>query len=172
MARAWLKGTYDFSFSGLKTAMLHLAEGLVEERQGAEQGRAGSGRQVSQYTRMGAQAARRGATNVGLLAASFQEAIVDVLAVKTRLAAQEYHVKQVLLAGGVAANLALRERLQRELQPLRIRLTYPPIEFCTDNAAMIAGAAFFHLSRGERHGLELDVQPNLSLPFATKVHPV
>jgi N6-L-threonylcarbamoyladenine synthase len=163
LPRAWLRGTYDFSFSGLKTAMLHLAEGASG---GGEQQASGeSGRQVSRYTHMGAQAAQKGAPNVPLLAASFQEAIVDVLAVKTRLAAQEYHVKQVVLAGGVAANKSLRARLEQELRPLRIRLSYPPIEFCTDNAAMIASAAFFHLCQGEQHGLDLDVQPGLSLPF-------
>ncbi len=93
---------------------------------------------------------------------------MDVLAVKTRLAAQEYHVKQVILAGGVAANVNLRARLERELRPLNIRLKYPAIEFCTDNAAMIASAAFFHLLRGEQHGLDLDVEPGLSLPFTKK----
>ncbi len=162
LPRAWLRGTYDFSFSGLKTAMLHLAEGATaNERSSAES----EGKQISHYTRMGALAAQKGTTNIPFLAASFQEAIVDVLAVKTRLAAQEYNVKQVVLAGGVAANVRLRNRIEQELQPLSIRLSYPPIEFCTDNAAMIAGAAFFHLSRGERHGLDLDVQPGLSLPF-------
>ncbi len=162
LPRAWLRGTYDFSFSGLKTAMLHLAEGATaDERPAAES----EGKQVSHYTRMGAQAAQKGTTNVTFLAASFQEAIVDVLAVKTRLAAQEFGVKQVVLAGGVAANVRLRSRIEQELSPLSIQLSYPPIEFCTDNAAMIAGAAFFHLSRGEQHGLDLDVQPGLSLPF-------
>lgn len=155
LPRAWLRGTYDFSFSGLKTAMLHLAEGATEQET----------KQVSQYTRMGAQAARHGMPNVALLAASFQEAVVDVLAVKTRMAAQEYHVKQVVLAGGVAANVNLRKRIEQELAPLNIRLNYPPIEFCTDNAAMIAGAAYFHLCLGERHDFDLDVQPGLSLPF-------
>lgn len=170
LPRAWLRGTYDFSFSGLKTAMLHLAEGASEDRQTSRTapGATGKQEQVSQYTRMGTQAARHGAVNVSLLASSFQEAIVDVLAVKTRLAAQEYHVKQVVLAGGVAANLSLRQRLEQELLPLRIRLRYPPIEFCTDNAAMIASAAFFHLSRGEHHNLDLDVAPGLSLPFSKK----
>jgi N6-L-threonylcarbamoyladenine synthase len=170
LPRAWLRGTYDFSFSGLKTAMLHLAEGVSEQQHAAATHTAvgmksGEGRQVSQYTRMGVQAAQRGTPNVDLLAASFQDAIVDVLAVKTRMAAQEYHVKQVVLAGGVAANLSLRTRLEQELQPQRIHLSYPPIEFCTDNAAMIAGAAFFHLCRGEYSGLDLDVHPGLSLPF-------
>ncbi len=158
LPRAWLRGTYDFSFSGLKTAMLHLAEGATEDAQS-------EGKQVSRYTRVGTQIAEAGPTSVPLLAAGFQEAIVDVLAVKTRLAAQEYSVKQVVLAGGVAANVRLRQRLEQELQPLSISLRYPPIEFCTDNAAMIAGAAFFHLAHGERHGLNLDVDPGLSLPF-------
>ncbi|WP_376794593.1 tRNA (adenosine(37)-N6)-threonylcarbamoyltransferase complex transferase subunit TsaD [Thermogemmatispora sp.] len=164
LPRAWLRGTYDFSFSGLKTAMLHLAEGLVADQQPARPLPSG-GRQISRYTTMGSEAARRGQVHVGLLAASFQEAIVDVLAVKTRLAAQEYHVRQVLLAGGVAANVALRARLEEELRPLGIQLQYPPIEFCTDNAAMVAAAAFFHLLHGERHDLDLDVEPGLSLPF-------
>src|SRR6266849_1911074 len=170
LPRSWLRGTYDFSFSGLKTAMLHLAEGAAGDQNilhARSSGNAGTtGKQVSQYTRMGVQAAQRGGANVELLAASFQEAVVDVLAVKTRLAAQEYHVKQVVLAGGVAANVHLRTRLERELLPLNIRLKYPPIEFCTDNAAMIASAAFFHLLRGEQHGLDLDVEPGLSLPFS------
>lgn len=165
LPRAWLRGTYDFSFSGLKTAMLHLAEGVIEDQRGSQVQGSAEEKQGSQYTRMGVQAAQKGTVNVALLAASFQEAVVDVLAVKTRLAAQEYHVKQVILAGGVAANANLRTRLEQELRPLKIRLSYPPIEFCTDNAAMIAGAAFFHLCRGERHGLDLDVQPGLSLPF-------
>lgn len=168
LPRAWLRGTYDFSFSGLKTAVLHLAEGATENQRPPSS--AGSGekkKQISRYTSMGLTAQKSG-LNVPLLAASFQEAVVDVLAVKTRLAVQEYHVKQVLLAGGVAANTALRARLQQELQPLNIRLTYPPIAYCTDNAAMIASAAFFHLIHGEQHGLSLDVQPGLSLPFKAR----
>ena len=169
LPRSWLRGTYDFSFSGLKTAVLHLAEGVVGEQDVLSQSASKhTGKQVSQYTRMGAQAAQRGGADMELLAASFQEAVVDVLAVKTRLAAQEYHVKQVVLAGGVAANNSLRDRLERELNPLNIHLKYPPIEFCTDNAAMIASAAFFHLLRGEQHGLDLDVEPGLSLPFSKK----
>jgi N6-L-threonylcarbamoyladenine synthase len=167
LPRAWLRGTYDFSFSGLKTAVLHLAEGAAGDQQGASGNK--EGKQVSQYTRMGAQSAQKGNVSVPLLASSFQEAVVDVLAVKTRLAAQEYHVKQVLLAGGVAANASLRVRLEQELHPFNIHLNYPPIEFCTDNAAMIGSAAFFHLLRGEQHGLDLDVQPGLSLPFSKKI---
>lgn len=167
LPRAWLRGTYDFSFSGLKTAMLHLAEGATAEQQ-AGSAQEQPAKQTSQYTRMGTQAAQRGGANVALLSSSFQEAIVEVLSVKTLLAAQEYHVKQVLLAGGVAANASLRARLVQEFQPLHIRLHYPPLAFCTDNAAMIGSAAFFHLSQGEQHGLDLDVDPGLSLPFARR----
>ncbi len=177
LPRAWLKGTYDFSFSGVKTAMLHLAEGiLATQEQQAQQEPLQSANHTNvastptahpytRYTRMGEQAAQDGTPRIDWLAASFQEAIVDVLAVKTRQAAQEYGVKQVILAGGVAANTHLRERMQQEIAPLGIQLRYPAIELCTDNAAMIASAAFFHASLGERHEFNLDAQPGLSLPF-------
>ncbi|HLH60400.1 MAG TPA: tRNA (adenosine(37)-N6)-threonylcarbamoyltransferase complex transferase subunit TsaD [Ktedonobacteraceae bacterium] len=168
LPRAWLRGTYDFSFSGLKTAVLHLAEGATADLQDARAPGGKDNKQVSHYTRMGAQSAQKGSISIPLLSSSFQEAVVEVLAVKTRLAAQEYHVKQVLLAGGVAANASLRARLEQELRPLNIRLDYPPVEFCTDNAAMIGSAAFFHLLRGEQHSLDLDVDPGLSLPFSKK----
>jgi N6-L-threonylcarbamoyladenine synthase len=153
LPRAWLRGSYDFSFSGLKTAVLHLAEGATEHQRPvtseASSGAKGGKKQISQYTRMGLSAQKSG-INVPMLASSFQEAVVEVL------------------AGGVAANVHLRARLEQELQPLNIRLNYPPITFCTDNAAMIASAAFFHLLRGEQHGLDLDVDPGLSLPFRQK----
>jgi N6-L-threonylcarbamoyladenine synthase len=73
-----------------------------------------------------------------------------------------------VLAGGVAANLALRERLARDLAPLEVNLRYPPVALCTDNAAMIGAAAYFHLALGERSGLDLDVRPGLQLPFASR----
>jgi N6-L-threonylcarbamoyladenine synthase len=165
LPRAWMRGTYDFSFSGVKTAMLHLAEGVASQQEVVSEEDSKPDSSSSRYTRMGAKTTQMGISNVALLAASFQEAIVDVLAVKTRLAAQEHQVKHVILAGGVAANVRLRERLTQELQPEGMRLSYPAITFCTDNAAMIASAAFFHLYRGERHGMDLDVQPGLSLPF-------
>lgn len=164
LPRAWLRGTYDFSFSGLKTAVLHTV-------QGAQGGSAGSASASDprghQYIRQGAQAAGLGGISVPDLAAGFQESVVDVLATKTRMAAEEYKVAHVLLAGGVAANRALRTRLELELKPLGIPLISPPIEFCTDNAAMIAATGYFHLRLGERHGLDLDVKPGLQLPFAS-----
>ncbi len=164
LPRAWLRGTYDFSFSGLKTAVLHTVQGA---QGGASGNPSPAEARGHQYVRQGAQAAGWGGISVPDLAAGFQEAVVDVLATKTRMAAEEYRVAHVLLAGGVAANKLLRTRLEQELRPLNIPLTYPPIEFCTDNAAMIAAAGYFHLRLGERHGLDLDVKPNLQLPFAS-----
>jgi tRNA N6-adenosine threonylcarbamoyltransferase len=154
LPRAWLNGTWDFSFSGLKTAVLQLVEGAEH---GATPG-------ASRYAREGAE--QSSALSIPDLAAAFQDAVVDVLATKTVRAAQSLGVRQVALAGGVAANLALRERLSRDLAPLEIDLRFPPVALCTDNAAMIGAAAWFHLRLGERSPLALDVRPNLQLPFA------
>ncbi len=164
LPRAWLRGTYDFSFSGLKTAVLQLVQGSLNPAPDRLEAGDTSGHM---YTRIGAQAAELGGISVPELAAEFQEAVVDVLATKTRQAAEEHQVAHVLLAGGVAANKLLRTRLEEKLRPLNIPLTYPPIEFCTDNAAMIAAAGYFHLRLGERHSLDLDVRPGLQLPFAS-----
>ena len=131
LPRAWLEGTYDFSFSGLKTAVL---------------------RTVQQHGRELA---------VPDLAASFQEAIVDVLATKTVDAAARHGARTVALAGGVAANLPLRARVQ-QLSPVPVLI--PPVWLCTDNAAMIAAAGHFRYEAGERSALDLDAIP--SLPIA------
>ena len=158
LPRAWLPGTHDFSFSGLKTAVLQLVEG-------AQTGAAGAG--ASRYARDGATLAAAGIKlSVPDIAAAFQESVVDVLAAKTVRAARALGVRQVLLAGGVAANTALRARLTTDLAPLSIARRYPPVALCTDNAAMIASAGYFHLRLGERSGLDLDVRPSLQLPFA------
>lgn len=151
LPRAWLRGTRDFSFSGLKTAVMHVVE---------EQGRAAEG-----------QRAPLDADAVGNIAAAFQESVVDVLVAKTTEAARDLRVAQVLLAGGVAANLPLRTRLEASLGEIGVPLSYPPVELCTDNAAMIAGAAYFHLRLGERSDFTLDVEPGLQLPFASMPAP-
>jgi tRNA N6-adenosine threonylcarbamoyltransferase len=139
LPRAWLPGTWDFSFSGLKTATGNL---LAKARANGEE------------------------IAIADVAAAFQDAVVDALATKTVRAAEERGVREVLLAGGVAANLALRERLRADLGARGITLRYPPVAYCTDNAAMIGAAAYFHLRRGERSGYDLEVRPNLQLPFA------
>jgi N6-L-threonylcarbamoyladenine synthase len=139
LPRAWLPGTWDFSFSGLKTATGNL---LAKT--------SASGKEIV----------------IVDVADAFQDAVVDALAAKTARAAEERNVREVLLAGGVAANLALRERLRTDLGARGISLRYPPVAYCTDNAAMIGAAAYFHLRHGERDGYDLEVRPNLQLPFA------
>jgi N6-L-threonylcarbamoyladenine synthase len=129
LPHAWLKGTSDFSFSGIKTALFRLAEdGKISSPTDA--------------------------------AASFQAAVVKVLATKTIAVAQEHHVKQIILCGGVAANKALRQTLVAQ-SPLPVLI--PPMILCTDNAAMIAACGYFRLQAGKISDLSLDVVPNLKL---------
>lgn len=131
--RAWMGQSYDFSFSGLKTAVLRFIEKMNDRSDGV--------------TRAD-------------IALGFQESVVDVLATKTARAAEEYGVEQVLLAGGVAANLSLRERASAMLGK---NVLYPPLSLCTDNAAMIAGFGYYQLQRGLRSSLDLDVAPGLRI---------
>ena len=148
MPRAWLGESLDFSFSGLKTAVLHLVESSDSGRRG---------RKLA--TPLPAAVMKRLA--VPDLAASFQEAVVDVLVEKTRRAAEQYRVAEVLLAGGVAANERLRTAMRQKLDlPVRI----PPPALCTDNAAIVAAAGHWHLLRGELAGWDLDIEPNARLP--------
>jgi len=163
LPRAWLKDTYDFSFSGLKTAVLQFIEGAEASR-----ARVNGGKNSSRYSRMGAEL---GDISVPRLAAAFQDAVVDVLTRKTLRAARALRVRQVVLAGGVAANLALRASLLAVLEPHGIDLRYPAVAFCTDNAAMIASAGYFHHSLGEADGWGLDVVPSLQLPFTQSTSP-
>jgi N6-L-threonylcarbamoyladenine synthase len=139
LPRAWLKGTFDFSFSGLKTALLRLVEGgkiAVDGKQDA------------------------GLPTVSDAAASFQEAVIDVLVTKTVEAVKEYRVRQVLLVGGVAANRKLGERLSAK-SPVPVII--PPPILCTDNGAMIAACGYYHLKRGKVSSLDFDVIPGLKL---------
>jgi N6-L-threonylcarbamoyladenine synthase len=101
------------------------------------------------------------------LAAAYQEAVVDMLAVKAVKAARAYDAKALMLAGGVAANPALRGRIRAELAAAgldeAIRFMVPSFTLSTDNAAMIAGAAAYALKRGVQGGWEVDVSPRLPL---------
>lgn len=116
---------YNFSFSGLKTAVLYTVQKM-------------SKKELKEKTPD--------------LASSFQEAVVDTLVTKTIRAAKEYEVKTIMMGGGVAANTALRERLgnaiEKEMSPTKYRV--PQINLATDNAAMIAAAGYMHFVRGER----------------------
>ena len=152
LPRAWLPGTYDFSFSGLKTAVLR----IVQKYQPQATGRpAPKPRAVSSQTPPVMRV-----LPTANLAASFQAAVVEVLVGKTRQAAQDFDAQSILLAGGVAANELLRtEMIRRNSVPV----CYPPLELCTDNAAMVAAAAYFRYRAGERAGWDLDVVPSLRL---------
>lgn len=126
-------GGYDFSFSGLKTAVRnHIA--LFMSKDGGIDPR----------------------LNLRDVAASFQAAVVDTLLEKTMFAATETGVDKIVVAGGVAANSSLRKRMSEEAQSRGITLYLPGMFFCIDNAAMIALAGYLHFQRGERSSLDLN----------------
>ncbi len=131
LPRAWLEGTWNFSFSGLKTAVLKEVKRLEGN-----------------------------ALPIADLAASFQAAVVEVLAQKTLLAAREYGVKEIIVGGGVSANKPLREAFLAQTEfPVNI----PPLSLCTDNAAMVAAAGYYRYVLGHQDGLEIDVLPTWPL---------
>ncbi len=139
LPRAWLKGSSDFSFSGVKTALLRLVEGGKVSLS------------ASHSSELPSQADA---------AASFQEAVVDILVTKTVAVAKEQRVRQILLAGGVASNELLRKHLV-ENSPIPVLI--PELVLCTDNAAMIAACGYYHFQAGKIDGLNLDVVPSLRL---------
>lgn len=127
---------YDFSFSGLKSAVLNYinhAKMLGEE------------------------------ISVPDIAASFQNAVVDVLVEHSMLAAKEYGVDKIVMAGGVASNTALREGMRKACEENNLEFYYPSPVLCTDNAAMIGAAAYYEYMNGTRHGWDLNAVPNLKL---------
>lgn len=135
--RAWLEeGSYDFSFSGLKSAVINKIHNANQK-----------GETLKQED----------------VAASFQASVIDVLSTKTLKAAQEYKVKQVIVAGGVAANKGLRSELEAKFANTDIPLLIPPLKLCTDNAAMIAAAGTIDFLHGKRSGLDLNANPSLLL---------
>jgi N6-L-threonylcarbamoyladenine synthase len=142
--RAKMDMSYDFSFSGLKTAVMRVA--TVMPSAAARRHPPGAERHAQ----------LRSDISVSDLAASFQRAVVTVLAEKTARAAKEHRVTEILLAGGVSANQALRMTM-RQLSELPVR--YPPLNLCTDNAAMIAAAAHYRFKNGLRNDLDMDVKP-------------
>lgn len=131
------EGSYDFSFSGLKSAVINTVHN-------AEQ---------------------RGEVIIPEnLAASFQASVVEVLTEKTVRAAKEYNVKQVLLSGGVAANKGLRASLETVFSELKeVQLVIPPLLLCTDNAAMIAAAGTILFEQGKRDGMDMNGDPGLDI---------
>jgi N6-L-threonylcarbamoyladenine synthase len=159
LTRPWLRGTNDFSFSGLKTAVLRLAEG---DRSGMDGPVGNPSRLGLVATAASEEAAMGGGVSLAgaQMAAAFQEAVVDVLVGKTVQAAEDYRVKQIALAGGVAANKRLREMM---LARAPVPVLIPDVDLCTDNGAMIAAAGYFRLVAGDVAGWDLDIKPNLRL---------
>jgi len=169
LPRARLDQPYDFSFSGLKTALLRLVEPYRLPDEPRPQPAPGlfAEHRPPRF---------RDDLPLADLAASYQAAIVEALADKTAQAAIELGARSVLLAGGVAANRALREQVATALaarypEGEAPELRYPPIAYCTDNAAMIAGAAYHALHRGEQAGWDLDIDPRLPLRLQGAVSP-
>lgn len=135
--RAWLEeGSSDFSFSGLKSAVIN---------------------KIHNARQRGEELLKED------IAASFQASVIDVLATKTMRAARAHHVKQVIMAGGVAANSGLRDVLAKKCAAENIPLTIPPLHLCTDNAAMIAAAGSIEFQQGKRSGWDLNANPSLVL---------
>lgn len=127
---------YDFSFSGLKTAVINYVH--TAEQKGEE-------------------------INKADVAASFQQAVCDVLVNNTVAAAKEIGADKIALAGGVAANTLLRKQMEEEGRKNDLRFYCPPFELCTDNAAMISCAGYFNYVAGIRGGLDLNAIPQLSI---------
>ena len=127
---------YDFSFSGLKSAVLnylnkcHMTQEAICEAD---------------------------------VAASFQQAVVDVLVDTAIRGARDYHMTKLAIAGGVASNQSLRKAMAEACEREKIEFYYPSPVFCTDNAAMIGTAAYYEFLKGTRHGLDLNAVPNLKL---------
>lgn len=134
------EGNYDFSFSGVKTAVLNQLNKLKL-----------TGQEV----------------NIDDISASFQDAVVSVLVKNTIKAAIEHKVDKVAIAGGVAANSYLRDQLTIETKKNGIKLSYPPSILCTDNAAMIGCAAYYNYLDNRVSKLDLNAIPNLKLSQKT-----
>lgn len=127
---------YDFSFSGMKSAVLNYINGCRMK-----------GEEFSQAD----------------VAASFQKAVTDVLVDNAMHAVEEYHIDKFAIAGGVASNSALRAAMKEACERRGVKFYYPSPVYCTDNAAMIGAAAYYEYINGTRHGWDLNAVPNLKL---------
>ena len=137
LPRVWLdKNAFDFSFSGLKSAVINLVHNAQQ---------------------------RNEEINHENLAASFQDSVVEVLTTKAMNALAKYNVNNLVVAGGVAANSGLRIALENATAAKGINLIVPSFKYCTDNAAMIAASGYVNFIQGRKSGLDIDAKPNLKL---------
>jgi len=139
--RAWLEDSYDFSFSGLKSAVINYKHNMDQR-----------GEEIIPEQ----------------VAKGFQDSVVEVLTTKTLRAAKEFNVKQVIAAGGVSANKGLRTSLEEVFEKEGIEFTVPPLKLCTDNAAMIGAAATFMYDAGVRGNLAMNGLPGKELTSWSK----
>ncbi len=128
--------SYDFSFSGLKTAVIYYIKKTKEENK---------------------------IVQVKDILASFQQAVIDVLVEKTIRAALEFDTKKIVLAGGVAANDLLRRSIKKRANSLKLKVFYPSFSLCTDNAAMVASVGYYKLRENKKSSLNLDAISRLPL---------
>jgi len=142
------EGSLDFSFSGLKTSVLYYLRKIGFSRAAARVKWANP----KAYDEF-----------VADICASFQAAVVDVLIEKALSAARRFNVKDIAIAGGVAANSELRRRMTAAAKDLGLRVFIPKFEFCTDNGAMVAMAGYLKLKEGKTSSLELTAEPSLEL---------
>lgn len=156
--RAYLPETFDFSFSGLKTAVLH----YVRSESGNKKQSTGDREPGTPDIDFGQQ----GPLNAGLvrdISASFQAAVVDVLTRKTSWAIKKTKIQRVTLSGGVSANTSLRESMKKMGEKLQAEVFIPPVSLCTDNAAMIAAAGHHRFLKKEFAGPDLNPKAYLTL---------
>jgi N6-L-threonylcarbamoyladenine synthase len=133
------KNSFDFSFSGLKTAVVNFVKSHSEPTEGLQE------------------------EMIRNIVSSFQEAVIDVLVKKTFQAAQHEGLKRVVISGGVAANRLLRRRMEEEASVQKMKVYLPSPNFCTDNAAMVGVVGYEYLKRGVRSDYSLNAFSNLPL---------
>jgi len=150
LPRAWMQGTYEFSFSGVKTAVLRYMQSRMKDQDRSEPLATSPGGIVTTDVQL----------YVAQVAASFQQSVSDVLVAKTVDAAREFKVQMILVVGGVAANSLLREEIVAHA-PVPVRI--PDFAFCTDNAAMIGACGYYRLQQGLVSDMTLDVDPGARL---------